>query len=60
MLGLSLGKEFPPRCLVVGIPADIKKQLPSKGKMEGEKSSAMYVENGNLYKKFFENNPEFT
>ena len=55
-----LGKEFPPRCLVVGIPADIKKQLPPKGKMEGEKSSAMYVENGRLYKEFFENNPEFT
>jgi carbonic anhydrase/acetyltransferase-like protein (isoleucine patch superfamily) len=54
-----LGKEFPPRSLVVGIPADIKKTLPSKGKMEGEKTSEMYAENGKIYKEFFNKNPEF-
>jgi carbonic anhydrase/acetyltransferase-like protein (isoleucine patch superfamily) len=54
-----LGKEFPSRCLVVGIPADIKKNLPQKGKMEGEKTSEMYAENGKLYKAFFSKNPEF-
>ncbi|NHJ23558.1 MAG: gamma carbonic anhydrase family protein [Candidatus Lokiarchaeota archaeon] len=54
-----LGKEFPSRCLVVGIPADLKKSLPQKGKMEGEKTSEMYAENGKLYKDFFSKNPEF-
>ncbi len=53
-----LNKEFPSRCLVVGIPADIKKQLPETGKLAGERTSKDYVKNGKDFKAFFEKNPE--
>jgi carbonic anhydrase/acetyltransferase-like protein (isoleucine patch superfamily) len=54
-----LGKEIPPRTLAVGIPAEVKKQLPSKGKVSGARTSKMYAENGQKFKTYFEDNPEF-
>ncbi|MFX1411009.1 MAG: gamma carbonic anhydrase family protein [Promethearchaeota archaeon] len=53
-----LNKEFPPRCLVVGIPADIKKQLPETVKLAGEENSKEYAQNGKNFKDFFAQNPE--
>lgn len=55
-----LNKEIPPRTLAVGIPADVKKQLPETDKLEGAKTSGEYVKNGRDFKEFFEKNPEFT
>jgi carbonic anhydrase/acetyltransferase-like protein (isoleucine patch superfamily) len=55
-----LNKEFPPRSLIVGIPADIKKELPDMGQLAGERTSKEYVENGATFKKFFEQNPKYT
>ncbi|MFX0075449.1 MAG: gamma carbonic anhydrase family protein [Candidatus Hermodarchaeota archaeon] len=55
-----LGKEVPPRTLAAGVPASIKKQLPQNGKVEGAKSSGKYVENGKIFKKFFEDNPKYS
>ncbi len=54
-----LNKEIPPRCLVVGIPADIKKKLSETGKLVGERTSKEYAKNGKTFKIFFEQNPEF-
>ena len=51
-----LNKEFPPRSLIVGIPGDIKKQLPG-GKLIGARTSKEYAENGKSYKEFFQKNP---
>lgn len=56
--GVLLNKEIPPRTLAVGIPAEIKKQLPTNGELEGAKTSEEYVKNGNLFKKFFNKHPE--
>ncbi len=58
--GVLIGKEIPPRTLAVGVPATIKKQLPQKGKMEGAKTSKEYAKNGNKFKEFFEENPEYS
>ncbi|NHJ20830.1 MAG: gamma carbonic anhydrase family protein [Candidatus Lokiarchaeota archaeon] len=55
-----LGKEIPPRVLAAGVPADIKKQLLQKGKMEGEKTSGEYANNGKMFKEFFEKNPDYS
>lgn len=52
-----LNKEIPPRTLAVGIPAEVKKQLPAKGKSEATISSVGYMKNGKIFKKFFEQNP---
>jgi carbonic anhydrase/acetyltransferase-like protein (isoleucine patch superfamily) len=54
-----LNKEFPPRCLIVGIPGDIKKELPDTGQLAGERTSKEYAENGAAFKKFFEQNPKY-
>ena len=54
-----LHKEFPPRCLIVGIPGTIKKELPDTGQLVGEKTSKEYTENGAEFKKFFEQNPKY-
>ncbi|MHA1196063.1 MAG: gamma carbonic anhydrase family protein, partial [Promethearchaeota archaeon] len=46
MLGAGavlVNKELPPRTLAVGIPAEIKKELPKTGKLVGEKTSGAYV-----------------
>jgi carbonic anhydrase/acetyltransferase-like protein (isoleucine patch superfamily) len=53
-----LNKEFPPRCLIVGIPGDIKKKLPETGKLTGLRTSKEYMKNGASYKEFFEKNPD--
>ena len=57
--GVLLGKEIPSRSLAVGVPAEVKKQFPQTGKMEGMKSSKVYAENGKMFKEFFEKNPEY-
>ena len=54
-----LGKEIPDRTLAVGIPAEVKKQLSQKGKVSGARTSNMYADNGQKYKTFFKDNPEF-
>jgi len=53
-----VNKEIPARCLAVGIPADVKKELPSSGKLVGAKTSKVYVKNGEAFKEFFKNNPD--
>jgi carbonic anhydrase/acetyltransferase-like protein (isoleucine patch superfamily) len=47
-------KEIPPRKLVVGIPAEIKKDLRTSGKPIGEINSIAYYKNGQKFKKLFE------
>jgi carbonic anhydrase/acetyltransferase-like protein (isoleucine patch superfamily) len=54
-----VNKEIPPRTLAVGIPAEVKKELPDRGKLVGTRNSGMYVKNGILYKNFFEKHPDF-
>ncbi|MFW9938862.1 MAG: gamma carbonic anhydrase family protein [Candidatus Thorarchaeota archaeon] len=51
-----VNKEIPPRCLALGIPANVKKELPSSGKLIGAKTSKLYVKNGAAFKEFFEKN----
>ena len=51
-----VNKEIPPRSLVVGVPAEIKKQLPDEGPLIGMKTSGIYVKNGKAFKEYFENN----
>jgi len=53
-----VNKEIPPRTLAVGIPADVKKQLPVEEKLEGAKTSIEYAKNGKAFKDFFEKNPK--
>ena len=55
-----VNKEIPPRSLVVGIPADVKKQFPDEGELIGVKTTGEYVKNGEIFKEFFEKNPEFS
>jgi len=47
-------KEIPPRKLVVGIPANVKKDLSDKGPLVAHANSMGYYENGQKFKKFFE------
>jgi carbonic anhydrase/acetyltransferase-like protein (isoleucine patch superfamily) len=47
-------KEIPPRVLAVGVPAEIKKELPKEGIPVGQRTSGEYAENGALFKKAFE------
>ncbi|MCJ7650666.1 MAG: hypothetical protein MUP85_18805, partial [Candidatus Lokiarchaeota archaeon] len=54
-----VNKEIPARMLAVGDPAEIKKELSSTGKPVGMKSSGAYATNGAMFKKFFEDHPEF-
>ncbi|MFX0030077.1 MAG: hypothetical protein ACFE8B_12765 [Candidatus Hermodarchaeota archaeon] len=53
-----LNKEIPPRSLAVGIPASIKKEGLYKGKLEGAKTSELYSKKGQVFKQFFEENPQ--
>ena len=54
-----VNKEIPPRSLVVGIPATIKKQFPEEDILQGLKSSRVYAKNGHSFKEFFEKNPKY-
>ncbi|MHA1670622.1 MAG: gamma carbonic anhydrase family protein [Promethearchaeota archaeon] len=54
-----VNKEIPARMLALGIPAVIKKELSSAGKPIGMKSSGVYAINGAMFKKYFEDHPEF-
>ncbi len=53
-----VNKEIPPRSLVMGIPATVKKQFPEGGVLQGKLSSGLYVDNGQKFKEYFEKNPE--
>ena len=55
-----VNKEIPPRSLAVGTPANVKKQLPAEGELIGTKTTGSYVENGKIFKEFFEKNPEYS
>ncbi len=55
-----INKEVPPRTLVAGVPAEVKKQYPETSKPEGAKSSGEYAKNGIVFKEFFEKNPKHT
>ena len=55
-----VNKETPPRSLVMGIPATVKKQFPEGSVLEGAKSSGLYAENGKKFKELFEKNPEYS
>ncbi|MHA1803958.1 MAG: gamma carbonic anhydrase family protein [Promethearchaeota archaeon] len=52
-----VNKEIPKRSMVVGVPAEIKKQLPDKGPLVGVKTSEGYAKNGELFKEYFSKNP---
>ena len=54
-----VNKEIPPRVLAVGVPAEIKKELPQTGKLVGEKTSDEYAKNGKNFKEFYRNNPQY-
>lgn len=54
---VAVNMEIPERTLVVGVPAKIKKQLPSKGTLIGARTTGEYAENGRKFKEFFEKNP---
>ena len=58
LLGV-VNKEIPARVLAVGVPAEIKKELSPTGKFVGKESSGAYVRNGAMFKKLFEDHPEF-
>ena len=55
-----VNKEIPPRSLAVGIPAVVKKTFPDEGPLIGSRTTGGYVENGRMFKEFFEKNPEHT
>ncbi|MFX0031085.1 MAG: gamma carbonic anhydrase family protein [Promethearchaeota archaeon] len=54
-----VNKEIPPRVLAVGVPAEIKKELPQTGKLVGEKTSDEYAKNGKNFKEFYRKNPQY-
>lgn len=53
-------KEIPSRQLWAGVPAKFLKDLPEEEELIGEKTAGDYVNNGKLFREFFEKNPEFT
>jgi carbonic anhydrase/acetyltransferase-like protein (isoleucine patch superfamily) len=55
-----VNKEIPPRSLAVGMPADVKKQLSADGPLIGLRVTGLYVDNGMIFKEFFEKNPNHT
>ncbi|MBY9004250.1 MAG: gamma carbonic anhydrase family protein [Candidatus Lokiarchaeota archaeon] len=54
-----INKEIPARTLAVGVPAEVKKELSPTGMPVGMKSSGVYAQNGAMFKKLFEDHPEF-
>ncbi|MFX1236442.1 MAG: gamma carbonic anhydrase family protein [Promethearchaeota archaeon] len=48
-----VNKTIPPRSLVMGIPAQIKKSFPNEKPLKGTETSGEYVENGQYFKKYF-------
>lgn len=55
-----VNKDIPPRSLAVGIPAEVKKTFPDEGPLIGQRTTGEYVENGKIFKDFFEKNPQYT
>ena len=53
-------KEIPSRQLWAGVPAKFLKNLPEEGELIGEKTAGDYVNNGKMYKGFFEKSSEST
>lgn len=53
-----VNKEIPPRSMVVGIPAEVKKQLPKEDTLIGAKTTGGYVKNGEKFKDFFHKHPD--
>jgi len=51
-----VNKVINPYSMVVGIPAEVKKQLPKRGKL----GTTEYAKNGQYFKEFFEKHPEHT
>ncbi len=49
-------KEIPPNSMVVGIPAEVKRQIKNRAGVQGAMG---YVKNGRLFKEFFEKHPEY-
>jgi len=49
-------KEIPPNSMVVGIPAEVKRQIKNRAGVQGAMG---YVKNGKLFKEFFEKHPEY-
>ena len=55
-----VNKEIPSRSMVMGIPAEIKKQFSSKRRSIGTTQGAIeYAKNGRYFKEFFEEHPEY-
>ena len=51
-----VNKEIPPNSMVVGIPAEVKKQIPRRGNL----GTAEYAKNGQYFKEYFEKYPQYT
>ncbi|MFO8017500.1 MAG: gamma carbonic anhydrase family protein [Promethearchaeia archaeon] len=49
-----VNKEIPPRSMVVGIPAEVKKKLADEGPLIGKKTTGTYVKNGKKFKEYFQ------
>ncbi|MFW9946715.1 MAG: gamma carbonic anhydrase family protein [Candidatus Odinarchaeota archaeon] len=54
-----VNKEIPQRMLAVGVPAQVKKELPQTGKLVGARTSADYAKNGEAFREFFINYPQY-
>ena len=54
-----VNKEIPQRTLAVGVPAKVKKELPQTGKLVGARTSGDYAKNGETFREFFTNNPQY-
>ena len=49
-------KKIPPNSMVVGIPAEVKRKIKTGAGIQGAMG---YVENGRIFKEFFEKHPEY-
>jgi carbonic anhydrase/acetyltransferase-like protein (isoleucine patch superfamily) len=54
-----VNKEIPPRTMAVGVPAEIKNQLPNRGGLGRAQGTTEYAKNGQYFKEFFEKHPEY-
>lgn len=54
-----VNNEIPSRTMALGVPAEVKKQLPSRRGSTGGLGAAEYAKNGHQFKEFFEKNPKY-
>lgn len=54
-----VNKEIPPRSMVVGIPAEVKKKLSENKPLIGTRTTGTYVKNGKKFKEYFRKHPNY-